>query len=121
MAYLESHKDEYVETLETCVRKRIEVQDTDLLTHAVTVLATNGWERSEPPSFGHAALNVICQQFQVPLETASVDCSAIQEEWDDMLEYGRKYLNLVQEDYKVLWWKLFNAVDSGQWSNILCC
>ena len=36
-----------------------------------------------------------------------------------MVDYGRKYLNLVQEDCKVLWWKLFNAVDAKQWSNIL--
>ena len=42
--YLESHKDEYVGALETCLRDRIQTQDTDLLTHAVTILATNGWE-----------------------------------------------------------------------------
>ena len=37
-----------------------------------------------------------------------------------MVEYAKKYLNLVQLDYKVIWWKLFNAVDATQWSNILC-
>ena len=36
-----------------------------------------------------------------------------------MVEYGKKFLNLVQEDYKVIWWKLFNAIDSSQWSNVL--
>ena len=82
-------------------------------------MATNGWERSESASFGHAALNAICQQFQIPLEAASIDCSLVQEEWDDMVDYGRKYLSVVQEDYKVLWWKLFNAVDAGQWRNVL--
>ena len=102
-----------------CLRNRIQAHDTDLLTHAVTVLTTNGWERSESASFGHAAFEAVCQRFQVPLEAASLDISAVQEEWDDMVDYGRKYLNLVQEDYKVLWWKLYNAVDSGQWRNIL--
>ena len=77
-----------------------------MLTHPVTILATNGWERSESTSFGHAALDAICQRFQIPLEAALLDCAAVQEEWDDMVDYGRKYLNLVQEDYKVLWWKL---------------
>ena len=51
---------------------------------------------------GHTALNAICERFQVPLEAASVDCCMVQEEWDNMIDYGRKYLNLVQEDYKVL-------------------
>ena len=79
-------------------------------------MATNGWERSESASFGHAALEAICQRFQIPFQAASLDVSAVQEEWDDMVDYGRKYLNLAQE---VLWWKLFNAVDSGQWKNVL--
>jgi len=33
------------------------------------------------------------------LESGSVDSSVIQEEWDDMVKYTRKYTNLVQEDY----------------------
>ena len=119
MTYLKSHKDEYVEALETCLRNRIQSQDTELLTHAITILATNGWERSESTSFGYAALNAICERFQIPLENASVDYSAIQDEWDDMVDYGRKYLNLVQEDLKVIWWKFFNTVDAKQWSNVL--
>ena len=85
--------------------------DTELLTHAVMLLATHGWERS--PSFGHTALDAV-----VPLESASVDCSVVEEEWD-MVEYGTKYLNLVQDDYKVIWWKFFNVVDSNKWGNVL--
>ena len=61
------------------------------------------------------------------MESASVDCSAVQDEWDDLVDYGKKYLNLVQEeeinlvqeDYEIIWWKLFNAVDVKQWSNVL--
>ena len=33
--------------------------------------------------------------------------------------YGKQYLNLVREDYKVTWWKLFNAVDAKGWTNVL--
>ena len=36
-----------------------------------------------------------------------------------MLEYSKQYLNLVQEDYKILWWKLFNCSDAKKWSNVL--
>ena len=75
---------------------------TQLLIHAVTLLATNGRERSESTSFGYSALNAVCQRFPVTLESGSVDCSVIQEEWGDMVEYARKYLNLVQEDYKTI-------------------
>ena len=36
-----------------------------------------------------------------------------------MVDYARQYLNPVQEEYQVVWWKLFNAVDAKKWSNVL--
>jgi hypothetical protein len=38
-------------------------------------------------------------KFQVPLEKAGVDCSLIMEEWEDITDYAKRYLNLVQENY----------------------
>ena len=90
-----------------------------MLTHAIFLLSAHGWERSESPSFGYAALDAVTQRFSVPLETSTVDISLVQEEWDDMVEYAKQFLNLVQEDYKIVWWKLFNAVDAKKWTNIL--
>ena len=76
--------------------------------------------REDTASFGHVPLQAICQRFQIPMENASVDCFVIQDEWDDIVDYARKYLNIVQqEDYKVIWWNLFNVVDAKQWSNTL--
>ena len=57
--------------------------------------------------------------FCAPLERAGADRSLVQEEWDDMVEYSKEYLNLIQEDYKIILWELFNAVDVKKWSNIL--
>ena len=62
---------------------------------------------------------MVCQRFKTPLESASTDLAKVQEEWDDMVSYAKQYLNLVQEDYKVIWWTLFNAVVAKDWSNIL--
>ena len=119
LTYLKSHYVQWIDAVETCLRDRLKSQDTELLTHAVTLLATNGWEQTESASFGHAALDAVCERFSTPLESASVDCFVVKDEWDSMVEYGKKFLNLVQEDYKVIWWKLFNAIDSSQWSNVL--
>lgn len=35
------------------------------------------------------------------------------------MDYGKRFLNLVQEDYKTNWWKLYNAVDANKWTNVL--
>ena len=36
-----------------------------------------------------------------------------------MVEYSKQYLYLVQDDYKVIWWKLYNCVDAKCWCNVL--
>ena len=43
----------------------------------------------------------------------------VQEEWDDVVSYAKQYLNLVQESYQIIWWKLFNGPDSMKWMNVL--
>ena len=120
LEFIKSHYVEWTEAIESCLKNRIKTDNTiDLFTHTVTLLATNGWQRTEDSVFGHVPLHEVCSQFSVPLEQAGVDCSVVCEEWDDMVEYACKFLNLVQEDYKVIWWKLFNAVDAKKWANVL--
>ena len=107
--------------VDTCLVKCLIIQEEELviLTRAVTLLATHGWKRSSSPFFGHASLGAICNWFTIPLEKASVDVTLVQQEWDDMVEYAKQYLNLVQDDYKVVWWKIFNSVDAKSWRNVL--
>ena len=110
----------WLTAVDKCLVHRLKAQEEELVlfTHAMTLLATQGWERTAAPSFGQVSLEAISQWFAIPLEKAGIDTSAIQEEWDDMVEYSKQYLNLVQ-DYKTVWWKLFNCVDSKHWSNVL--
>ena len=112
-------ESEYIGIIQHCLREHVKVQSTDLLTHAITILATHGWEKSANTAFGYEALDCISTRFLVPLENASVNCARLNEEWDDIVEYAKRYLNLVQDNYKVIWWKLFNAPDSTKWTNVL--
>ena len=58
VSYLESHYVEWVTSIEECLRECLKFQDVDLLTVTITILATNGWERSESPSFAYEALDL---------------------------------------------------------------
>ena len=98
---------------------RVTVHHPQLLKDCLTLLATHGWQRSTSDNFADQALDNLLQKFSVPLENAGVDMSLVCEEWKDMLEYAKQYLNLVQEPAEVIWWKLFNASCSSRWSNIL--
>ena len=53
------------------------------------------------------------------MEKAKVNCSLLREEWSEMVDYTKRYLNLVQVEYQVLWWKFFNAVDAQKLTNVL--
>ena len=67
----------------------------------------------------NTALQNPSARLEIPLQKAQVDIALLEEEWEDMAEYAKRYLNLVQEDYRMIWWKLFNSVDSKKWANIL--
>ena len=71
-------------------------------------------QKVEGGSFAHRALESLSTRFRVPLEKDGVDCSLIQEEWEDIVDYAKHYLNLVYESYIVIWWKLFNSVDANK-------
>jgi len=60
----------------------------------------------------------LASRFRVPLERAGIDLSALEDEWIDLVDYGRSYLNIAQESIAVIWWKLFNC-PSQNWVNIL--
>ena len=92
LTYLKSHYIQWIDAVETCLRDCLKSQDTELLTHAVTLLTTNGWEQAESASFGYAALDAVCERFSTLLESASVDCFVVKDGWESMVEYGKNVL-----------------------------
>ncbi len=75
--------------------------------------------KSDEPSFAYEAIECVSRKFSVPFEKANIDCSLLKEEWDDIVDYSKCYLNIAQEDYKTIWWKPYNSVDAQKWSNLL--
>ena len=74
LVFMKSNHEQWVEAVAACLLNRVKAQDAELrlLTHAVTLLATNGWEHTETPSFGHDSLEAICDWFCVPLERSKM-------------------------------------------------
>ena len=56
--------------------------------------------------FADAALQHLSDRFAVPLDKVGADVSMFLEEWNDFVDYARRYLNMVQEPSRVIWWKL---------------
>jgi len=100
--YLNNNYTSLVEAVESCLRKHLKSQNTDLLSDALTILATHGWERCESSSFTYTAIDTVSKRFEVLLEKASVDICVLTDEWDDMVDYAKQYINLAL-DYKEVW------------------
>jgi len=69
-------------------------------------------------SFGHDTLAYFTSKFLVPLEHANADCSLLQLEWNGMVDYAKRCINLT-ESYRQVQWKLSNNSDCVRWNNIL--
>ena len=46
----------HINAVQECLHECVKVQSTDLLTHALTILATHGWQRSKNTRVRHEAL-----------------------------------------------------------------
>ena len=91
-----------------------------MLSKALTILATQGWEKATSTSSAHSsALQQLSVRFKVPLKQAKINISLLQEEWDEMVDHARQYLDLATQDNNMVWWKLFNSMSAKNWGNIL--
>ncbi len=123
MTYLQNNYTFYIDAILRCLHQRLKPQnypaDVKILTCALTIIATHGWEKTDDAGFGYDAIECLTTRFVTPLEEASVNISLIQGEWEDVVFYATQYINLVTNSYKVVWWKLFNSPDATRWQNIL--
>ena len=90
-----------------------------MLTNALKILATHGWEKTTDASFGYSAIESLSSRFSKPLQDANVNSALLQKEWDDIVFHATQYINVVTEPYTAVWWKLYNSPDSPKWKNIL--
>lgn len=63
LAFFKPHHQQHMDLVQECLCDRVEVQSVDLLTHALTILATPGWERSESTTYGYESLENVCWWF----------------------------------------------------------
>lgn len=100
-AYFESKCKDYIDSILACLHERLKDSSADsiTLTHALKVLATHGWQKTEDASFGVEAIHALAERFAVPLQEANVNCALLEQEWEDMVYYAKEYITLVQDPY----------------------
>lgn len=117
--YYTRHCEEFCRDVSDCLRSRMEWSDHQVMRDIISVLATQGWEKIVEEHDSLECIDQLITRFTVPLQGAQADCSKIKEEFQSLLQYAVHFISLSTLDYRAVWWRLFNAPSSSEWSNVL--
>ena len=102
----------FLETQNWAVRSTIHGMDTDVNEmNDLTVLDSSLVEVKR-------AAEYIITNFRVPLESKGVILATIQDEVEEIVDYGCKYLDINKLDYREAWYKLLSCPDAQKWTNV---
>ena len=97
----------------------MEWSDQQLMRDIICVLATQGWEKIVEENLPLESVERLVAKFTIPLQGAQANCDKIKEEMQSLLQYAVHFISLSTLDYRAVWWRLFNAPSSSEWSNAL--
>lgn len=96
------------------------------------MLSTYGWQKILDEEEGKntqsgegenedamSAIDRLAQRFQIPLEKAGAAISEIRCEFELTIAYASQYISISTMEYRAVWWHLFHAPNSSEWSNVL--
>ena len=133
-SHFETHCQEYCTRVTARIRTTLSWSDLQLFRDIIFMLGTQGWQKivdehidvsadaeetqgSENPL---DAIHRLVERFRVPLEGAAAEASEIRWEFEAMILYATQFISLSTMEYQSVWWRLFHAPDSSEWSNVLC-
>lgn len=85
----------------------------------IFMLSSHGWEKLVQEDDDLAAIDRLVKRFSSPLQGAQADTTVIKAEFGNMIEYAVQYIATTSLDYQSVWWRLFHASTSAEWSNVL--
>ena len=119
LSYYSSKYEEYCSSVSQCIKSRLSWSDLQLMRDIIVVLSSHGWEKLIDEHSDMAAIDRLVERFAYPLEGAQANTDVIKTEFTDMIEYAVQFIALSSLDYQSVWWRLFHAPNSAEWSNIL--
>ena len=97
----------------------MEWSDQQVIRDIISILATQGWEKIVEEDISLESVDRLVTRFTVPLEGSQANCGKIKEEMKSLLQYAVHFISLSTLDYRAVWWRIFNASSSSEWTNAL--
>lgn len=117
-AYFTSHYQDYCHRVHECIKTRLSWSDIQLMRDIITFLSSHGWEKTLQDG-DFTVIDRLVERFEIPLEGAHANTIVLKAEFKQMLEYAVEYIALSTLDYHCVWWRLFNAPNSAEWTSAL--
>ena len=127
-SHFESQHSEYCTSMTACVHTRLSWSDLYLFRDIIFMLGTQGWQKfvdetqdSQESTESENPLNAIdtlVEHFRFPLERAAAEVSEIRGEFEAVVVYATQFISLSTTEYHSVWWRLFHAPNSSEWSNV---
>ena len=126
-----------LQRLQNKIDERLEWFDMKLLRSILVFLDTRSWAINSKSSEHDSdcdsensqdcgnmehiitAADYIVSLFHPPLEAKGASISSFNDELEEIVSFGRKYINIEQEDYKKTWYKLHTTFESKKWPSVL--
>ena len=77
VTFFKANHHHFADLVQGCLRDRLATQETDLLSQVLTILPTQGWEKTTEALFAHSAIEDLSSRYRGPLEHAKVDLSLL--------------------------------------------
>ena len=117
--YYTRHCEKFCEAVNNCLRSRTEWSDQQVIRDIISILATQGWQKIVEEDISLESVDRLVTRFTVPLEGAQANCGKIKEEMKSLLQYAVHFISLSTLDNRAVWWRIFNAPSSSEWTNAL--
>ena len=117
--YYNSKYEEYCSSVSQCIKSRLSWSDLQLMRDIIFMLSSHGWEKLVEEDDDLEAIDRLIERFASPLQGAQTDVDVIKREFGNMIEYAVQYIAISSLDYHSVWWRLFHAPNSAEWSNVL--
>ena len=122
-------------SLSESVKKRLAWSDLKLLRSILAFLDTGNWaikghvvtqqsdseqdeDLEDDKKEIKEAVDYICSVFREPLEAKDVCCASMFDELEEIVDYCRCYLDVL-EDYRRVWYQLHTTSEATRWPNVI--
>ena len=117
--FYSSKYQEYSTAVNDHITSRLSWYDMQLMRDIIVMLSSHGWEKLVLEGNDLSTIERLTERFNTPLQHAKANINDIKPEFAAMIEYATEFVAISSLHYQSVWWRMFHAPNSSDWTNAL--